>query len=155
MIKRVLSTIKSPSVIVTKNAWEKIIEISKKQKTFKFLFSATSGGCNGFNYKLDLINEKEYKNILNTHFRKLKPTTIIKNNTTVLVDPMSEYLLLGTKIDYINEDYSKGVFENKFVFIPDNDFASSCGCGISFTPKKCDNLYFHFYIFYLMIYFWV
>ncbi len=48
---------------------------------------------------------------------------------------MGEFLLLGTTIDYIHEDYLNGVFENKFVFIPDKTLASSCGCGISFTPK--------------------
>ena len=49
---------------------------------------------------------------------------------------MSEMALLGTTIDYISEDYNQGVFENKFIFTPDKDYASSCGCGISFTPKN-------------------
>ena len=44
--------------------------------------------------------------------------------------------LLGTTINYISEDYEKGIFENKFVFTPDKKIASSCGCGISFTPKQ-------------------
>ena len=135
MIKRMFSTITKPSILVTNHAWNKIIEISKKQKLSSFLFSATSGGCNGFNYKLALIDEKDYKNILNTHFHKIKPTIIKRKNTEILVDPKSEFLLLGTTIDYIQENYSSGIFENKFVFIPDKTLASSCGCGISFTPK--------------------
>ena len=97
--------------------------------------SATSGGCNGFNYKLNILNRDEYNKILNTDCYKIKPTIIIQNDTKILVDPKSEMLLLGTTIDYIKEDYSKGEFENKFVFIPDKTLASSCGCGISFTPK--------------------
>ena len=84
---------------------------------------------------LDLLNDKEYENIHNTYFVKIKPTIIKKDNTEILIDPMSEFLLLGTTIDYIYEDYSNGIFENKFIFIPDKTFASSCGCGISFTPK--------------------
>ena len=48
---------------------------------------------------------------------------------------MSEFLLIGTTIDYINEDFSNGIFENKFIFSPDKTLANSCGCGISFTPK--------------------
>jgi iron-sulfur cluster assembly accessory protein len=134
MIKRVFSTINKPSIIVTNNAWKKIEEISKTQKG-TFLFSATSGGCNGFNYKLNILNRDEYNKILNTDYYKIKPTIIIQNDTNILVDPKSEMLLLGTTIDYIKEDYSKGEFENKFVFIPDKTLASSCGCGISFTPK--------------------
>ena len=43
--------------------------------------------------------------------------------------------LLGTKIDYVNEDYSQGVYESKFIFEPDKDLATSCGCGVSFSPK--------------------
>ena len=41
-------------------------------------------------------------------------------------------------IDYISEDYSKGQYESKFVFNVDKKFASSCGCGVSFSPKNFD-----------------
>ena len=58
------------------------------------------------------------------------------NGAKLLIDPLSEMYLLGTTIDYIIEDYDKGIFENKFVFIPDKNLASACGCGISFTPKN-------------------
>ena len=138
---RLLSTIKKFPIIITDNAWNKIINISKTQKLKYFLFSAKSGGCNGFNYKFNSINTKEYNNIYNTnltksHLNNIKPTIIQKNNITILIDPVSEFLLLGTIIDYINEDYSNNIFENKFVFIPDKNITSSCGCGISFTPKK-------------------
>ena len=57
------------------------------------------------------------------------------NKTLVYVEPLSELYLMGTTIDYIKEDYTKGQFENKFVFNVDKERASSCGCGISFTPK--------------------
>ena len=43
--------------------------------------------------------------------------------------------LFGTKIDFIKEDYNKNIFESKFIFIPDKNLATSCGCGISFNPK--------------------
>jgi len=137
MIKRIFSTIiqKSP-ITVTNNAWDKMITISKTQKTETFLFSATSGGCNGFNYNLKLLNDNEYDKIYKKHFHKIKPTIMKNDNTSILIDPKSEFLLLGTTIDYIHEDYLNGVFENKFVFIPDKTLASSCGCGISFTPKN-------------------
>lgn len=136
MIKRVFSTINYSPIIVTNNAWNKIIQICKTQKIERFIFSATSGGCNGFNYKLRLLNDIEYENIYNIQSNKIKPTILKKNNIELLIDPTSEFLLLGTTIDYIDEDYTKGVFENKFIFIPDKIIASSCGCGISFTLKK-------------------
>ena len=140
MIKRFFSTIRAantpPSIHVSHRAWDKLIEISKAQSNQSFLFSATGGGCNGFNYKLNLIDNEAYKNITDSNMRKIKPSVFIKQNTNLLIDPMSEFLLLGTTIDYVREDYSNGIFENKFIFIPDKTLATSCGCGISFTPKS-------------------
>ena len=119
--------------MVTNNAWNKMSEIIYKKKAKGFIFSAVSGGCNGFNYNLKLLDKKKYTEM---HKTKIKPTIIEQDKTKVLIDPMSEMFLVGTTIDYINEDYDKGIFENKFVFIPDKKLASSCGCGISFTPKN-------------------
>ena len=49
MIKRFFSKqFNTNSITVTSNAWEKINEISDKKNIFCFLFSAKSGGCNGF-----------------------------------------------------------------------------------------------------------
>ena len=58
------------------------------------------------------------------------------NGTKVYVDPMSEMFLLGTTIDYVLEDYSKGQYESKFNFEINKDIMTSCGCGISFSPKS-------------------
>ena len=135
-MKRFFSTINNPPIIVKESAWSKIIEISKTQKKINFLFSATSGGCNGFNYKFNILEPGDYEDIYNKHSNKIKPAIIKKDNIKILIDPMSELLLLGTTTDYIYEYYSKGIFENKFIFIPNKDLASSCGCGISFTPKN-------------------
>ena len=60
---------------------------------------------------------------------------IEKDNTKIFIDPMSEFLIFGTTLDYIYEDFEKGIYENKFVFIPNKEKTISCGCGISFTPK--------------------
>ena len=133
MIKRLFSNINKVPIIITNNTWNKMNEIIEKNNSHSFIFSAVSGGCNGFNYELKLLNKDKYEEL---HDVKFKPTVIEKNNTKVLIDPMSEMFLLGTTIDYISEDYDKEIFENKFVFITDKNLASSCGCGISFTPKS-------------------
>jgi len=136
MIKRAFSTLQKTSlVIITDNAWDKMIKISEVQKMFRFIFSASSGGCNGYNYNLGLINDNEYDKLYNTQTKNIKLTIFKKGNNELIIDPVSEFLLLGTTIDYIPEDYSKSIFENKFVFMPNKTLASSCGCGISFTPK--------------------
>jgi iron-sulfur cluster assembly accessory protein len=118
-------------IMVSGKAWLKMKNIIKNRDK-NFMLSATSGGCNGFNYELKLINNNMFDSFF---YKKIKPMVIEKDNIKVLVDPVAEIILLGTKIDYISEDYTNDVFENKFIFIPDKNIASSCGCGISFTPK--------------------
>ena len=127
-------------ITITDNAWSKIYEILKTKTNNYFLFSAVGGGCNGFNYNFKLIDEEKYDKLYNSDTSsKIKPSMIEnekKNkNLKIIIDPMSEVFLLGTQIDYIAENYDKGIFENKFVFIPDKNLASTCGCGVSFTPK--------------------
>tara|TARA_Y100000590_G_scaffold464620_1_gene634521 strand:- start:4170 stop:4577 length:408 start_codon:yes stop_codon:yes gene_type:complete len=135
-MNRLFSSIPKCPIIITKNAWKKMNEITQKKKAIGFLFSAISGGCNGFNYNLKLLDKASYTKIYDTTKSSIKPTLIEENNTKLLIDPMSEMFLLGTTIDYIYEDYDKGIFENKFIFIPDKNLATSCGCGISFNPKS-------------------
>ena len=126
-------SIRKVGIFVTQNAWLKMRDIiCVSENKFGFLFSATSGGCSGFSFNLDLIDKKIFTELTQ---HKLKPTILEGEKTKVYVDPLSELYLFGTNIDYIKEDYSKGQFESKFVFKIDKDLATSCGCGISFTPK--------------------
>lgn len=114
---------------VTNSAWKKIDFIVKTANNKNgMLFSVQGGGCSGFNYKLNLIDE-DVKN--------LDKYSFVKNgNNKVFVDPIAEIYLIGTTIDYISEDFTKGIYENKFKFIPEKDRASTCGCGVSFAPKN-------------------
>ena len=134
MFRRFYSSIVKPSIIITDNAWIKIRNIlGSSENHHGFLFYASSGGCNGFNFNLDLLNKEKIKEIENS---KLKYNQIFDNeNNKVYIDPYSEMYLIGTKIDYVKEDYSNNIFESKFVFNPDKSKASSCGCGTSFNIK--------------------
>ena len=135
MIKRLFSTIKNYPIIITDDAWSKMSEIIIKQNSKSFLLSASSGGCNGFNYEFNLLNKVEHNNFINKY--EVNKITEIKNNDIILlIDPLSEFLLFGTTIDYVSSDYNKNIFESKFIFKPDKNLATSCGCGISFTPKN-------------------
>tara|TARA_Y100000991_G_scaffold202974_1_gene177281 strand:- start:47 stop:427 length:381 start_codon:yes stop_codon:yes gene_type:complete len=125
MIKNIIN---KDIIKVTSSAWNKIdFIISKANNKKGMLFSVQGGGCNGFNYKLNLIND---------NIKDLDKYSFVKNdNSKVFIDPIAEIYLIGTTIDYINEDFSKGIYENKFKFIPEKDRASTCGCGVSFSPK--------------------
>ena len=117
---------------ITTQAFQKMNKIMKKSdNTNGFLFGVSSGGCNGFNFELKLIETKELETI-----KKLKPTIMKEDDVNVFIDPMSEIYLFGTTIDYIEEDYAKGIFESKFNYEIDRKLASSCGCGVSFMPRS-------------------
>ena len=66
MIKRLFSTIKNYPINITDNAWSKMSEIIIKQNSKSFLLSASSGGCNGFNYEFNLLNNLEHNNFINS-----------------------------------------------------------------------------------------
>ena len=112
---------------ITRNAWKKINHILKKSNNDSMLFSAESGGCNGFNYNLQIINKNDID--------LSKFSYVQKKSNKVFVDPLTELYLIGTTIDYTHEDFTKGIYESKFIFTPDKNKASTCGCGVSFSPK--------------------
>ena len=118
---RALSTIAvKPVINVSEPAWQKLLSIYKKSGNPHFLFSADGGGCGGFKYNLQQtedINSKDPK--------------VTNGEITIAIDQVSEFLVLGTTIDYKRTE-----FEHKFEFIPDKTFATSCGCGVSFSPKN-------------------
>jgi iron-sulfur cluster insertion protein len=136
LCSRLLSTqakFKAP-VTVTDRAWRKMASILKETGKDSFVFAATSGGCNGFNYELKPIDRDIFvKDLRKGH---LEPSTIEDGGTSLVIEPMSEMFLLGTEIDYIPENYAKGNFGSSFVFKPDENLASSCGCGVSFFPRE-------------------
>ena len=138
IFRKFYSSIVKQPVIITNNSWTKIREILKQSNNkYGFIFYASSGGCNGFNYNLELLDKEQYNNLENN---KIKPNIIYDsesyaNYNKVYIEPQSEMFLFGTTIDFIKEDYNKNIFESKFIFIPDKKIATSCGCGISFNPK--------------------
>ena len=120
------------SIRVTQSAWKKITDIIKQSNNkFGFIYSASSGGCNGFNFELDLLEKDAYEKIIKNRFH----TVLTNENSKLYIDPLSEMHLLGTMIDYIHEDYSKGQYESKFNFEINKELMTSCGCGISFSPN--------------------
>ena len=153
LIRRTFSTIpKRKPITITDNAWKQMNNIKIQTECHGFWFFADSGGCNGFNYELQPISKKDFDDLIksNSNIKSRYKTTIVENKVNIssktysnniikcIIDPASEYLLLGTTIDFIEKDYWKGILNDKFTFTPDNNFASSCGCGISFSPKNID-----------------
>ena len=65
------------AITITKSAWSKIGHIILQSKNkYGFLYSCSSGGCNGFNFELNLLEEEYYKKIVKNKF-----LTILKDNS--------------------------------------------------------------------------
>ena len=97
-------------VHVTLNAWKKIHHITRKNN-LGMLLSASSGGCNGFNYSLTSINSENEINELKN------PVILSKKNSKLYIDPKVEMFLIGTTIDYVKEDYSQQIYGvNSYLF---------------------------------------
>jgi iron-sulfur cluster assembly accessory protein len=74
------------------------------------------GGCSGFQYKLDLVDEAGPEE-----------SHIVHDGATALIDDMSAPLMAGSMIDYVEE-----LVGSQFKIL--NPLAvSSCGCGTSFA----------------------
>ena len=128
-IKRMSTIIKKYPIKITDDASIKIKEICKGANVNYLYFYASGGGCGGFKYNLTSNEEIDKKDI-----------KVIYNDAIVYVDHHSEFKILGTTIDYIHKDYEKGIIEGKFQFIPQKDYATMCGCGVSFAPKNLDKV---------------
>ena len=86
---------------VTQNAWGKIKHILKQSNNkYGFVYSTSSGGCNGFNFELNLLDKKLHSEIIKNKYH----TVLLNDNSKLYIDPISEMFLLGTTIDYIHED---------------------------------------------------
>ena len=118
-------------ISVTKQAWKKMGTILEKTPgAHGFLFGARGGGCNGFNFHLSVLTDDNHEQLM-----MQKPNCVSNGIHKVYIDPLSEMYLIGTTIDYQFEDFSKGVYESKFVYGVDKKTTATCGCGVSFTPR--------------------
>ncbi len=83
-------------------------------------FSVTDGGCSGYQYALDIINEP-------------KPDDLVQQQgrLQVYIDRQSAPLLEGVVVDYV-----EGLTQSGFKFSNPNA-SESCGCGQSFKAGDC------------------
>ena len=106
-------------ITITQNAVKQLDNIIKNNQAKGIFFSIKGGGCNGFEYQLQPINQFEKKDNI-----------VIQENVSVEVCDKSLLYLLGTEIDWTQD-----VMGSRFTF--KNPMAgASCGCGTSFTPKS-------------------
>lgn len=104
-------------VTVTERAAKRIAEIVATEKDNSMLrVSVNGGGCSGFQYKFDLVAQREDDD-----------TVLERNGATVLIDPVSLGFLVGSEIDFVDELIGAS-FQ-----IRNPNATASCGCGTSFS----------------------
>ncbi len=109
--------IEAENVELTENAGKQIAKILTKEPTGTVLRIAVSGGgCSGFQYEYNLIQEDAAQDDL----------VLSRAGATVLIDSISLQFLGGAKIDYV-DDLVGQAFK-----ITNPNTVASCGCGNSF-----------------------
>lgn len=104
-------------VIVTERAAVRIKQIVAAEAQAKMLrVSVEGGGCSGFSYKFDLVQQAEADDIV-----------IERSGATVLIDPVSVPYMLGSELDFV-DDLIGASFKVK-----NPNATASCGCGTSFS----------------------
>jgi iron-sulfur cluster assembly protein len=107
-------------ILLTEKAAGEIKTIISQQglnnEATKLRVGVKGGGCSGFSYMLDLVEEPKGEN----------DEEMESNGVKILVDMKSYLYLNGTEIDFKDEVMGKG-----FVFKNPNA-TSTCGCGSSF-----------------------
>ncbi len=110
--------IATPQVTVTENAFKRIAKILADTPDKNALrISVEGGGCSGFSYKYDLVNETPAKDDL----------VFTDHGASVYIDQMSLIYMGGSEVDFVDNLMGQS-FE-----IRNPNAVASCGCGTSFS----------------------
>ena len=97
---------------LTDSAQEYLTQTTESErKRFAFL-SVLGGGCSGFQYKWDLIDEE-------------KDGILVDD--ILIVDKIAEMFVLGCTVDYVRE------FGGSYLKVINPNAKAQCGCGESFA----------------------
>jgi len=105
-------------LIFTDNAARRVKKLIAEEKNpeLKLRVYIQGGGCSGFQYGFTFDEEIQEGDI-----------QIVRDDVTLLVDPMSLQYLMGAEIDY-KEDLQGAQF-----VIKNPNATTTCGCGSSFS----------------------
>jgi iron-sulfur cluster assembly accessory protein len=105
------------TISLTESAARRIAAIVSRDQTKTALrVSVEGGGCSGFSYKFDLVDDRADDDLV-----------IERNNARVLIDSMSIVYMEGSEIDFV-DDLMGQSFQ-----IKNPNAVASCGCGTSFA----------------------
>lgn len=105
-------------ISVSKMAIRQLKQILYTTNTRSIYFGLDSGGCSGFEYKLEVTNQPVSDNV----------ELVMIDDVPIQICNKSILFVLGTNIDW-----EENIMRRGFIF--DNPNAiNKCGCGTSFNP---------------------
>lgn len=108
----------SPDVVLTDRAAKRVSRILAKEPAGTVLrISVAGGGCSGFQYEYNLVQEKPTGDDI----------VLSKGDAVVLIDSMSLEFMGGAEIDYVDDLIGQS-FQ-----IKNPNVVAACGCGTSFA----------------------
>ena len=107
-------------ITMTNLAKSKLSNLIKENGKSALLY-LKSGGCNGFSYKFDILEEDKKPDRFDEKYSMGDYNLYLCNKSIIY--------LLGTKIDYIEDTMG-----SRFDFSNEN-IQSKCGCGTSFNMR--------------------
>ncbi len=105
------------TVTITESAAKRIAAILASEPEKNALrVSVEGGGCSGFSYKYDLVDNSEADDLV-----------IERDAAKVLIDPMSLNFMGGAEIDFVDNLLGQSFQINN------PNAVANCGCGTSFS----------------------
>ncbi|MBD8064878.1 iron-sulfur cluster assembly accessory protein [Devosia sp. PTR5] len=108
----------APTVTLTDRAAKRVARIVSKEPAGTVLrISVAGGGCSGFQYEYNLVQQSPTPDDL----------VLNKGDATVLIDSLSLEFMGGAEIDFVDDLIGQS-FQ-----IKNPNAVASCGCGTSFA----------------------
>jgi iron-sulfur cluster assembly accessory protein len=106
-----------PSITLSERAARRIAELLRSEAApALFRVSVEGGGCSGFQYRFDLVQESAPDDLI-----------VERDGARVVVDPVSLGFLHDAEIDFV-DDLIGAQFK-----INNPNVTAACGCGTSFS----------------------
>ena len=105
-------------LIITPSAAQRVKELldARGKPSVGIRIAIETKGCSGKKYKIEYADEVGKFDV-----------PIKQNDVQILIDPKAMLFIIGTEMDYVEEELSSG-----FIFRNPNE-KSRCGCGESFN----------------------
>jgi iron-sulfur cluster assembly accessory protein len=104
------------SITLSERAARRIVEILRAEDAVLMRVSVEGGGCSGFQYRFDLVQEGAPDDVL-----------VERDGARVVIDPVSLGFVRGAEIDFV-DDLIGAQFK-----IKNPNVTAACGCGTSFS----------------------